>query len=95
MFQKVGAEVIGVSGDDLESHIDFAAKYKLPFVLLSDVKNEVRKLYGVKATFGLIPGRVTFIIDKEGLIQHIFVSQFNPKKHVDEALRIIEKIEKK
>ncbi len=92
LFQKAGAEVIGVSGDSLESHENFATKYKLPFILLSDVDNEVRKLYNVKATFGFIPGRVTYIIDKKGIIQHIFVSQFNPKKHVDEALRIIEEI---
>ncbi|NHJ47140.1 MAG: peroxiredoxin [Asgard group archaeon] len=95
LFQKVGAEVIGVSGDSLESHIDFASKYKLPFILLSDIKNEARSLYGVKSTFGIIPGRVTYIIDKEGIVRHIFVSQFNPKKHVDEALRVIEEINKK
>jgi peroxiredoxin Q/BCP len=92
LFQKIGAEVIGISGDSLESHENFASKYKLPFILLSDEKNEVRKLYNVKSTFGFIPGRVTYIIDKKGIIRHIFVSQFNPKKHVDEALRIIEEI---
>jgi peroxiredoxin Q/BCP len=92
LFLKADAEVIGVSGDSLDSHEKFASKYNLPFTLLSDVSNEVRKLYGVKTTFGFIPGRVTYIIDRKGIVRHIFVSQFNPKKHVDEALSIIAKI---
>jgi len=92
LFQKAGAEVIGISGDSLTSHKQFAEKYSLPFQLLSDEDNAVRKLYGVRSTLGLIPGRATFIIDKKGVIRHIFVSQFNPKKHVSEALKIITKI---
>ena len=89
LFTKAGAVVIGISGDSLTAHQRFAAKHNLPFLLLSDKDNTVRKLYGVRATLGLIPGRATFIIDKKGIIRHIFVSQFNPKKHVDEALKVI------
>jgi len=92
LFTKANAEVIGVSGDSLESHTNFATKYNLPFLLLSDSYDEVRKLYGIKATLGIIPGRATYIIDKVGVIRHIFVSQFNPKKHVDEALKVIEQL---
>ncbi|MCE7745626.1 MAG: peroxiredoxin [Candidatus Heimdallarchaeota archaeon] len=92
LFKKAEAEVIGISGDSIDSHTNFSSKYKLPFILLSDVDNNVRKNYGVKSTFGIIPGRVTYIIDRKGVIRHIFVSQFNPKKHVDEALKIIEEI---
>ncbi|MBN1330629.1 MAG: peroxiredoxin [Candidatus Heimdallarchaeota archaeon] len=92
LFLKSGAEVIGISGDSLESHSNFSSKYNLPFTLLSDRDNLIRKEFGIKSTFGLIPGRVTYVIDKKGIVQHIFVSQFNPKKHVDEALRIIEQI---
>lgn len=92
LFKEVGAEVIGISSDSISSHQSFSNKYQLPFLLLSDPEDKVRKLYGVKATFGIIPGRVTFIIDKQGIIRHIFSSQFNPKKHIDEALRILEKI---
>jgi len=92
LFKKAEAEVIGISGDSIDSHTNFSSKYKLPFILLSDVDNNVRKSYGVKSTFGIIPGRVTYIIDRKGIIRHIFVSQFNPKKHVDEALKIIEEI---
>ena len=94
LFLKAGAEVIGISGDSSESHTDFAATYKLPFVLLSDVKNKVRKLYKVGTTLGIIPGRVTYIIDKEGIIRHIFSSQFNPKKHIDEALLVLNEMNK-
>lgn len=94
LFQKADAEVIGISGDSVDSHTNFSSKYKLPFILLSDIDNSVRKNYGVKSTFGLIPGRVTYIIDKKGIIRNVFVSQFNPKKHVDEALKIIDEINK-
>jgi len=62
--------------------------------LLSDEKSKVRKLYKVGSTFGIIPGRVTYIIDKEGIIRHIFSSQFNPKKHIDEALQVLDEMNK-
>ncbi|MHA1557242.1 MAG: peroxiredoxin [Candidatus Heimdallarchaeota archaeon] len=94
LFLKAGAEVIGISSDSSESHTEFAATYKLPFVLLSDEKSKVRKLYKVGSTFGIIPGRVTYIIDKEGIIRHIFSSQFNPKKHIDEALQVLDEMNK-
>jgi peroxiredoxin Q/BCP len=92
LFKKADAEVIGVSSDSEESHQEFSTSYQLPFVLLSDVKGEVRKLFDVSKTMGLIPGRVTYIIDKKGIIRHIFSSQFNPKKHIDEALTILAKL---
>jgi peroxiredoxin Q/BCP len=92
VFLDADAEVIGVSSDTPESHSRFAAKYKLPFTLLSDEKNEVRKLYHVPKTMGVIPGRVTYVIDKKGIVRHIFSSQFNPKSHVEEALKILRDI---
>lgn len=85
-FPEAGAEVIGISDDSPESHGKFASKYQLPFTLLSDKGGLVRKLYGVKKTFGLIPGRVTFVIDREGVIRHVFSSQSKPARHVEEAL---------
>jgi peroxiredoxin Q/BCP len=63
--------------------------FKLPFVLLSDEDDKVRKLYGVPSTLGVIPGRVTYVIDKEGIVRHIFNSQFNPEKHIEEALHAL------
>lgn len=89
VFQEAGAEVIGVSSDSVDSHRRFAAEHRLPFLLLSDTQNEVRRLYGVPSTYGLLPGRVTYIIDKQGRVRHIFDSQFNPPAHVQEALRIL------
>lgn len=88
-FQSLGAEVIGVSSDSPDSHQKFASRYSLPFTLVSDVDSSVRKAYGVPATLGLLPGRVTYVIDKDGTVRHVFNSQFNPKKHVDEALTVL------
>ncbi|HZU71009.1 MAG TPA: peroxiredoxin [Ktedonobacteraceae bacterium] len=90
VFQEAGAEVIGISSDSEESHRHFASGYRLPFILLSDVGGKVRKLYGVPTTFRLLPGRVTYIIDKRGIVRHIFSAAFAPQKHVDEALKVLE-----
>ncbi len=86
LFQEEGAEVIGISGDTPDSHQQFVRKYQLPFTLLSDTNNKVRKLYGVPATLFMLPGRVTYVIDKEGIIRHIFNSQLNFKGHVQTSL---------
>jgi peroxiredoxin Q/BCP len=85
-FQDAGAEVIGVSSDGSAAHEEFASKYKLPFTLLSDAGGTVRKQYGVPATLGLLPGRVTFVIDKDGVVRRTFNSQFQATKHVSEAI---------
>src|SRR2546428_3155854 len=74
-FQDAGAEVIGVSSDAEASHEKFAAKHRLPFVLLADRSGVVRKQYGVPATLGLLPGRVTFAIHRQGPGRHGFKSQ--------------------
>jgi len=90
VFKDAGAEVIGVSSDSAESHQRFAAKNRLPFILLSDAGGALRKRYGVPATFGLLPGRVTYIIDKQGVVRNIFSSQFTPEKHISEALKTLQ-----
>ncbi len=92
-FTKLGAEVLGVSGQSVESHKSFASHHGLPFLLLSDADNKVRHLYGVPATMGIIPGRVTYIIDKKGIVRHVFNSQYQPEKHVEEAKEVLEKID--
>jgi thioredoxin-dependent peroxiredoxin len=92
VFQEAGAEVIGVSSDSEKSHQQFAKQYRLPFILLSDLGGVVRKSYGVPATFGLLPGRVTYIIDKQGIVRHIFSSQFAPQMHVTEALKVLKEL---
>jgi peroxiredoxin Q/BCP len=85
-FRVTGAEILGISDDSTESHARFASKYNLPFNLLSDKRGRVRNLYGVKKTFGVIPGRVTFVIDRGGIVRHVFSSQSGPARHVEEAL---------
>lgn len=92
VFKTAGAEVIGVSGDSKESHQKFAAKYNLPFVLLSDKDDQVRKQYGATMAFGLIPGRVTYVLDKQGVVQYVFDSMLNFQGHVQEALKTIQKL---
>ncbi len=92
VFTQLGAEVLGVSGQSVDSHKSFASHYGLPFVLLSDVDNKVRKLYGVPATMGIIPGRVTFIIDMKGIVRHVFNSQYQPTRHVEEAKQVLERL---
>ncbi len=94
VFQDAGAEVIGVSSDSIDSHERFATKHRLPYILLSDAHGALRKQYGVPATFGLLPGRVTYIIDKQGIVRHIFSSQLTPQKHITEALNTLQGIEK-
>jgi thioredoxin-dependent peroxiredoxin len=86
-FGKLDAEVIGVSSDSVESHRRFAEKHNLSFTLLSDEGGKVRKLYGVPNTFGIFPGRVTYVIDEAGVVRHVFSSQIEAVKHVEGALK--------
>ena len=92
VFKDAGAEVIGISEDSQQSHEKFAAKYQLPFTLLSDTGNKVRQLYGVPATLWIMPGRVTYAIDKQGVVKHIFDSMLDFKAHVSESLKTLEGI---
>jgi thioredoxin-dependent peroxiredoxin len=89
---SLGATVIGISSQDSESHREFKKKNNLPFLLLSDPKSGVRKLYGVTGL--LIPPRVTFVIDKQGIIRFILNSQLNVTRHVSDALENLEQLER-
>jgi thioredoxin-dependent peroxiredoxin len=95
VFRDLGAEVMGVSSDSIDSHRDFASQCDLPFTILSDSGGRVRKLYGVPSSFGLIPGRVTYIIDRMGVVRYVFKSQLNPSRHIDEAVRVLKEIREK
>jgi peroxiredoxin Q/BCP len=92
VFKDLGAEVIGVSSDSEASHKGFAEHHKLPYTLLSDEGGKLRKTYGVPSTMGIIPGRVTYVIDKDGIVKHIFNSQTEGEKHVTEAIATLKKI---
>lgn len=90
-FKDLGAEVIGISSDSVASHQKFTKQYKLPFILLSDTNKKIRKLFGVPAgMFGLLPGRVTYVINKEGIITMVFDSML-ATKHITKALEAIKK----
>jgi peroxiredoxin Q/BCP len=91
-FKEAGAEVVGVSSDSVPSHESFATKHRLPFVLLADAGGSVRKQYGVRPTLGILPGRVTYVIDGEGVVRHIFSAQTGVQRHVHEALDALSEI---
>ena len=94
VFSQADAVIIGISGQSVKSHKEFAEKHRLSFTLLSDEGNNIRKQFGVPTNLlGLLPGRVTYIADKTGKVIYVFNSQTNATKHVDEALRIL--LEKK
>jgi len=88
-FTEIGAQVLGISSDDTRSHKAFAGKHGLPFPLASDPQGAVRKAYGVPKTFGVFPGRVTFVIDRGGIVRSAFNAQFTAGKHIDTALDVL------
>lgn len=91
-FKDLGAEVIGISSDSIASHEKFAKRYKLPFLLLSDNDKKIRNLFGVKPSlFGLIPGRVTYVVDQTGIIRLVFDSLV-ATNHIPRALDIVKKM---
>lgn len=93
-FQDAGADVVGVSRDSAEAHAKFKANHRLPFRLLTDKGGAAAKQMGVKNTFGIIPGRVTFVIDAQGVVRLRFDSQINAKKHVADALAMVRSLAK-
>lgn len=91
-FLDLGAEVIGISSDGLASHQKFTAQYQLPFLLLSDTDKKIRKLFGVPTAFlGLLPGRVTYVVDAKGVVQMVFNSML-AGQHIPKALKAVKKI---
>jgi thioredoxin-dependent peroxiredoxin len=92
-FKDLGAEVIGVSADSVQSHIKFKSKFNLPFILLSDNEKKLRKLFGVENDFLIIPGRQTFVIDKNGEIVMVFNSM-SGNIHIEKALKTLKKLTK-
>ena len=91
-FEDLGAEVVGISSDSIVSHEKFSQKYRLPFILLSDDDKKLRNLFGVKPSlFGLIPGRVTYVVDKKGIIRLVFDSLV-ATNHIPRALETVQKM---
>ena len=89
VFVAADTEVVGVSSDSVKSHGRFAANERLPFLLLSDRDGMVRELYGVERTLGILPGRVTYVIGKGGVVRHVYSSQLRATQHPREALKAV------
>jgi thioredoxin-dependent peroxiredoxin len=93
VFQEAGAEVVGISADDVKSHRAFADRHGLSFQILSDPGSRVRKLLGVRDTIPfLVPGRETFVIGRDRVIRHHFSSQFRAAAHVEDALQTVRQL---
>ncbi len=92
-FTDAGAEVIGVSSDSADKHASFAGQHNLPFTLLSDKGGKTRKSYGVPTVLGVIPGRVTYVIDRTGTVRLVFSSMTNIDQHVKDALDVVKQLQ--
>jgi peroxiredoxin Q/BCP len=94
VFKEADAVIIGISGQSVESHKEFAEKHRLSFTLLSDEGDKIRKQFDVPTNLmGLLPGRVTYIADKTGKVIYVFNSQTKATEHVDEALRVLKELQ--
>ena len=93
LFKILGAEVWGISNGDTQSHLKFANKNKLQYPLLCDKNNILRKQFGVPKKLGFIEGRVTYIINSQGIIKHIFEDLLNGPAHIKEAVKALKKLQ--
>ena len=92
-FVDLGCEVFGISSDAAATHQNFQQKHQLPYPLLSDSQKKVRQQFGVPGNlFGLIPGRVTYVIGLDGKVAGIFNSQTNPVGHINEPLKVVKSL---
>jgi peroxiredoxin Q/BCP len=91
-FTEAGAVVIGISSDSAARHQSFSEEHGLPFLLVSDQDGNARRAFGVPKTMGVFPGRVTYVIDREGIVRHVVSSQFAADRHVQEALDVVRKL---
>lgn len=94
-FVDAGARVVGVSTDSEDAHASFAENHRLPFPLIADVDGSLAKVFGVSKTFGLLPGRVTYVIDRDGVVRMVFDSQVRTRRHVEEALSVVRELSRR
>ncbi len=90
-IKPLGATVLGVSSDSEEKQKSFKDHHKLQFTLLSDRDKKIREAYDAKGF--VIPARITFIIDKDGIIRGIHNSQMDPKSHIDFSIKTLKEID--
>ncbi len=92
-FSEKGVDIYGISNDSSASHRGFKSSNNLPYPLLSDPKGKLREKFGVKKDlFGLLSGRVTYIVDEQGTVQHIYKSHLNIDGHIKESLEAVDRI---
>ena len=92
-----GGEVVGVSNDGPEAHKKFIADHRLNFPLLSDGDGAIAKAFGVARLGGFLSGwipprRVTFVIDREGVVRRVIESEFSAQKHIDGAIEALKSL---
>ena len=80
------AIIVGVSADAAEKHTSFREKHSLPFPLIADPARELLAKYDAKGMFSFMPPRVTYVIDKQGVIRSAIRHDFQVGRHVDEVL---------
>ncbi|MFM8893507.1 MAG: peroxiredoxin [Planctomycetia bacterium] len=88
-FVKADVEVVGVSSDSPASHLRFAEKHRLPFPIISDAAGSLRRLFGVPRALGIFPGRVTYVIDREGIVRLVYNATLAAAPHVQRALEAV------
>ena len=91
-FLAAGTAVIGVSVNSIESHRRFADQRRLPFPLVSDEDRAIEKAFGVPKLLGFLPGRTTYVIDKQGVVRHVFTAHLTADRHIQEALRVVREL---
>jgi peroxiredoxin Q/BCP len=93
-FVDAGATVVGVSSDSADRHQTFADQHRLPYLLAADKGGALRRAFGVPKTLGFLPGRVTYVIDRQGVVRHMFSAQLAADRHVQEALDALRRLDR-
>ncbi|MEW6269297.1 MAG: peroxiredoxin [Thermodesulfobacteriota bacterium] len=92
-IEQAGAAIVGVSMDSQESHRKFIADHRLNFPLLADREATICKAFGVARLGGWFPPkRVTFVIDRDGVVRRVIQSELGIAKHVDQALATLREL---
>ncbi len=87
-FEDAQAVLLGISSDSVASHRSFSAANHLPFMILSDADNAVRKAYHARRLL-IFSGRVTYVIDKQGVIRFAYSDMSHPREHMEQALKAV------
>ena len=91
-LRALGAEVIGVSVDDHKTQCDFAAETQAPFPMIGDESGEISRSYGVLRPYLSLDKRVTYVIDRDGIVRGAFENEFQISRHLDESLALLENL---